>query len=339
MQVDIVGGGLSGLATALSLKQCNKDIHVIIHEKHRKIGFNTDARRCGEAHHVEKGWKQWTPGTDEICSGISTGITNIGSKKIVVSVDPACAWILDRPQFIGQMGKRAIDAEVIIETDHKVKSLDELDGDFIVDASGIPSIIKKQLGIKNLFIGNSYQQTLEDCTAYVKDTVQIFFDERVGYFWIFPRHAEKKEVNIGIGFYRMEKDNLKDILEGFKDKHGVSGAITHVTGGLIPFGLQPPLRVDNILFVGDAGVGTFPFNGQGIYRALISGDIAGRCIASGKSQRYSSEIYKTFMKWDLIGKGFLSYNRLLYHFGRSLVLPSWRLFFEFYNMVHTNRIH
>ena len=339
MQVDIIGGGLSGLATALSLKQHDKKIKVIVHEKHKKIGFNTDARRCGEAHHVEQEWKQWTPTKESVCSEIQNGFTYVSGKKIVSKVGHSTAWVLDRPQFIHTMGQRAAHNGIDILTDHKIIDFTDLNGDFIVDASGIPSLVKRQLGIRNIFIGNSYQQTLQDCNAFVEGTVQVYFDRRVGYYWIFPRCVEKKEVNIGVGFLRIEKHNLKAILEEFKRNHDIEGKINYVTGGLIPFGLQPPLRVDNILFVGDAGVGTFPFNGQGIYRALISGDIAGRCIALGKSQRYSSEIYKTFMKWDLIGKGFLSYNRLLYHFGRSLVLPSWRLFFEFYNMVHTNRIH
>jgi flavin-dependent dehydrogenase len=339
MQVDIIGGGLSGLATALSLKHHDPSIRVIVHEKHKEIGFNIDARRCGEAHHIEQGWKQWIPDKDSICSEIRQGITNTNKRKLVSNVAASTAWVLDRPKFIHMMGEKAEDLNVEIETSRKISDIAGLDGDFIVDASGVPSIVKRQLGMKNLFIGNSYQQTLQECNVFLKGTVQVFFDKRIGYFWIFPRDIEKKEVNIGIGFLRIEKQNLKSILEEFKEKQGITGKITHVTGGLIPFGLQPPLIYKNILFVGDAGVGTFPFNGQGIYRALISGDIAGKCIASGHPQRYKNAIYKEFMKWDIIGKGFLIYNKLLYRYGKAFVVPSWRLFYEFYNIIHTNRIH
>ena len=37
IQVDIVGGSISGLSTAISLKQHNKSIDVIVHEKYKKI--------------------------------------------------------------------------------------------------------------------------------------------------------------------------------------------------------------------------------------------------------------------------------------------------------------
>ncbi|MCK5258742.1 MAG: NAD(P)-binding protein, partial [Thermoplasmatales archaeon] len=40
IKVDIVGGSISGLSTAISLKEHNESITVIVHEKHKKIGYN-----------------------------------------------------------------------------------------------------------------------------------------------------------------------------------------------------------------------------------------------------------------------------------------------------------
>ena len=91
MQVDIIGGGLSAIATALSLKKYDPSINVIIHEKHEEIGYNTDARRCGEAHHIEQVWKQWTPDNDSINSEISKGITYIGKTTITASIPSSFA--------------------------------------------------------------------------------------------------------------------------------------------------------------------------------------------------------------------------------------------------------
>jgi len=98
------------------------------------------------------------------------------------------------------------------------------------------------------------------------------------------------------------------MLQVFKDEQRITGTVNYVIGGLIPLGLQRPFLYKNILFVGDAGVGAFPFSGQGIYRALMSGDIAGRCIAENKIKKYPSLLRKEFTEWELIGSTFIKTN-------------------------------
>ena len=78
----------------------------------------------------------------------------------------------------------------------------------------------------------------------------------------------------------------------------------------------------NILFVGDAGVGTFPISGQGIYRALLSGNMAGKCLAERKSNKYSIMMNKYFVKWDFILKNFLRINITLRKINPNLFLTS-----------------
>jgi flavin-dependent dehydrogenase len=96
-----------------------------------------------------------------------------------------------------------------------------------------------------------------------------------------------------------------------------------VVGGLVPLGLQRPFLYRNILFVGDAGVGAFPLTGQGIYRALMSGDIAGRCIAQRKIKKYPSIIRKEFMQWDMIGSTFIRMNLVFRKINPRLFLTSF----------------
>jgi flavin-dependent dehydrogenase len=71
------------------------------------------------------------------------------------------------------------------------------------------------------------------------------------------------------------------------------------------------MHYKNILFVGDAVVGTFLLTGQGIYRALISGDVAGRCIANGYTKHYSHIMTNYFIKWDIIGTTLTRMNYVL----------------------------
>jgi len=183
-----------------------------------------------------------------------------------------------------------------------------LDGDIIVDGSGCPSSVKRELNIGTGFTGPAYQETLENSNCFHCDTIQIIFTSPLAYFWIFPRNPEKKEVNLGVGTLGKLGYNLREMLTSFKEQHHIIGTINYVVGGMVPLGLQRPFLYRNILFVGDAGVGAFPLSGQGIYRALMSGDIAGRCIAQRKLKKYPVIIRKEFMQWDVIGTTFIRMN-------------------------------
>lgn len=334
IKIDIVGGSIGGLSTAISLKKHDKNLNVVVHEKHKNIGHNYEGRRCGEAHSIEGEWAKWKPEKKSIFNNIKTVITIIGDKKYILHRAPGTSCILNRQEFICQLAREAEQLGATIQTNDKIKSIQELDGDYIIDASGCPSSIKRELGIDKGVRGNTYQQTLEDCNCFVSDTVKIIFAGSFGYYWIFPRNPEKREINLGVGIIGNSNYRLKEMLEAFKKEQGIEGKINYVTGGLIPAGLQKPLRYKNILFVGDAGVGTFPLLGQGIYRALMSGEIAGNCIAAGHPEQYTRIIYQNFIKWDLIGKTFLRINYILNKIGKKSMFSGYHLYLDFWYSFH-----
>jgi flavin-dependent dehydrogenase len=175
---------------------------------------------------------------------------------------------------------------------------------------------------------------LEDCNRFISDTVFFIFTADFGYFWIFPRNPEKREVNIGFGLIGEVRSNLKNVLEGFKAEQKIEGKVNYVTGGLIPLGLQRPLMHDNILFVGDTGVGSFPLTGQGIYRALISGDVAGKCIANNYPGKYPYIINQKFLKWDIIGKTFMRINHMFRNIGPRAVTKANNWFIQLHGAIH-----
>lgn len=320
MKIDIVGGSIGGLSTAISIKKHNNKIKVIVHEKNTKIGYNHEGRKCGEAHTVEKQWKKWIPEKNSYFNIITTGEVIIGDNKRIYHRKPGVGYILNRPEFICQLSRKAEKLGVILKTNDRIKDISELDGDYIIDASGCPSTVKRKLGFTRGIKGVAYQQTLEDSNCFIKDTLKVFYIGEGGYYWIFPRNPDKKEVNIGIGFIKKLNYNLKPLLEQFKEEHKIEGKVNYTTGGLIPMGLQRPLRYKNILFVGDAGVGCFPFNGSGIYRALISGEIAGKCIAEKHPNKYPHIINKEFLKWDVIGKASLYFGNTFNKINKNLAL-------------------
>jgi flavin-dependent dehydrogenase len=334
IQVDIVGGSISGLTTAISLKQANEQVKVIIHEKYKKIGYNHEGRRCGEAHSMESEWRKWYPVDKSVFNEITRVETTIGKKIHIVTRKPGTSCILNRQEFICQLERQAKNLGVIIVTGDKVKQISDLSGDFIVDASGYPSSIKRELGLPQGISGVTYQQTIEECNCFVSHLVLIKFTGAFGYYWIFPRNPAKREVNLGVGLIGSSQKHLKPLLENFKKQEHITGKVNYVTGGLIPLGLQPPFKYRNILFVGDAGVGSFPFSGQGIYRALVSGEVAGKCLATNIVKRYPHIIKQKFIKWDLIGKSFLHINQVLKRINPGLVLTSLNYFIRLHGMMH-----
>jgi flavin-dependent dehydrogenase len=326
MQVDIVGGSLAGLTSAISLKKHNPSIEVIVHEKYKEIGYNHEGRRCGEAHTVEREWRQWKPAEKSIFNHILTGDVAVGDNRYSAGRPPGVACILNRQEFICQLARDAEKHGAVIQTNDKIRSFHDLDADYIIDASGCPSTIKRELGFNRGIKGTSYQQTVENANCFTGDTIKIFFTSYSGYFWIFPRDPEKKEVNVGIGLMGDFGYNLKQLLEDFKQEQNITGTVNYVTGGLVPLGLQPPLMYKKILFVGDAGVGAFPMTGEGIYRALMSGDIAGRCIGKGHPRRYPHCMYQEFIKWDLFGTNFIRLNNVLRRINKELTLRTLNVF-------------
>jgi flavin-dependent dehydrogenase len=294
----------------------------VVHEKYKEIGYNHEGRRCGEAHSVEREWKKWVPTGKSIYNTILNADVIIGKKHYFAQRPPNVAFILNRQEFICQLARDAEKRGVLLQTNDKIKSVHDLDCDVIVDGSGCPSTVKRELDLGTGFIGITYQETLENSNCFNGDTIQVLFASPFGYFWIFPRNPEKKEVNIGVGTFGDVGCNLREMLSSFKEERQITGTVNYVVGGLVPLGLQRPYLYRNILFVGDAGVGAFPFTGQGIYRALMSGDIAGRCIAENKIKKYPSIIRKEFTQWNVIGTTFIRMNQVFRRINPGLFFAS-----------------
>lgn len=329
IKVDIIGGGISGLSTAISIKENNKNIDVFVHEKNKKIGYNREGRKCGEAHSVEKEWSKWVPEKKSYFNIITKGEIIVGEKKHVYSREADKGYMLNRQEFICQLERKAIKLGVKISTNDKIKNISKLDGDIIVDASGCPSFVKKELGLKKGLVGIGYQQTIENSNCFIPNKLKIIYFGNIGYYWIFPRNPKTKEINVGVGVIDNCHFDLKGMLEKFKKTYNIKGKVNYTTGGFMPIGLQRPLRYKNILFVGDTGVGTFPVTGQGIYRALLSGDIAGKCIAKNKINKYPHIINHEFIKWDVIGKSYNWAYFILRKINPKLVLTLFNFFLDF----------
>ena len=308
IKIDIVGGSLGGLSTAISLKERDPSINVVVHEKYKQIGYNHEGRRCGEAYSLESDWARWKPEPASVFGDILHATVHIGATEYKAERAPGTAFMLNRQEFICQLARQAQRLGAVIQTGDLVKSPDDLDGDYIVDASGCPSTIRRELGLRMGFFGTTYQHTLQNANCFIPNTIDVTFTQFMGYFWVFPRNPATHEVNVGVGLLGNYGYDLKRLLEEFKIERGISGTINYTLGGLVPLGLQRPLRHHHILFVGDAGVGAFPMSGQGIYRALMSGEAAGACLANHEANKYPVCMQREFLKWELFCRNYMRLN-------------------------------
>jgi flavin-dependent dehydrogenase len=241
---------------------------------------------------------------------------------------------LNRQAFISHLGKTAQQLDIDTQLHDRISIDEDFNSDFVIDASGCPSTLKRKYGFNRGIKGVTLQQTLTDCNVFNPKTIRIYYSQKFGYYWIFPRDPKSKEVNVGIGFIHDFGYDLKKLLEEFKKCHAITGSVAYVSGGLIPLGLQPPQKYNNILFVGDAGVGAFPFSGQGIYRALLSGHTAGQLIACRKEKKYPYIMKKMFIKWDILGKIFIHLNLQLRKINESFVLYTHNKFMGIDEILH-----
>lgn len=243
-------------------------------------------------------------------------------------------YILNRPEFILELANKAKKRGVKVQTNDKINSITQLNSDIIVDASGGFNQFKKELGLKRGPYGFGYQETLRHSNYFTTDSIKLYFTGENGYYWIFPRNPNYQEINLGICFFHRDIKNLNELLFQFKKDYEITGKISHITAGIIPIGLQCPFKWKNILFVGDNAVGTYPYTGKGIYRALISGEIAGTCIAKKQTKKYPYLINNAFVsREEVFSQCFLKLTRVLRYINPNVVIRMLPLMFNTSNHI------
>lgn len=126
-----------------------------------------------------------------------------------------------------------------------------------------------------------------------------------GYSYIFPK---RDHVNIGVGYvlqyYRDHVDaSPYDLQRGFVDRLRARGIVIgesvrqNFTPFLIPVGgpLRRPGR-GGVLLAGDAGGFVNAFTAEGIYYAMVSGDLAARTIIDADRRRPPSDLASAYAR-------------------------------------------
>ena len=181
----------------------------------------------------------------------------------------------------------------------------QLSAPFVIAADGVHSVIAKRLGVnagwppQQIALDMMEETPVETLRPERPDVMWVSYGYRGfdGYAYVFPK---TRHVNVGIGcllseYKRRVGEHPYDLQSRFVGDLVADGALhgrsdrQSFTPFLIPVG--GPLRrahdrSGRVLFAGDAGGFVNAFTAEGIYYAMISGELAARAIhTSGLSTR------------------------------------------------------
>jgi Dehydrogenases (flavoproteins) len=289
-EVVIVGAGPAGLKAAELLGNAGKDVLVIERDKDERIG---DKVCVGVSPpHTMK----YFP--DKLYERVFSSITlHIRNRDLVVNFDePLVALIsrLDMGQYQLKMARES-GAKILANT--AVKGLDRKknevilkDGERIVygkliAADGSNSTIRRQLG----FNTNQMVQCIEHLVSGNFEKLELYFDlkDTMTTFWIFPR---KDCVSIGTGTFpsMMPASEMSERFNKWALDKGIDLAKAKRRAHPIYLGYHG-FKHGNIFLTGDAASFACTVDGEGIYQAIRSGEIAAKAIIDPK-WNYKSEL-------------------------------------------------
>jgi geranylgeranyl reductase len=290
-EVVIVGAGPAGLKAAELLGKAGKDVLVIERDKEENIGDKPCAG--GLPPHAMK----YFP--DELYERIVSSITfHIGNRDLAVNFDePLIALIsrLDMGQYQLKLAKEA-GAQIMAAT--QVKGLDKEKNEIVlkdeerivyeklIAADGSTSIIRRQLG----FNTDQMYQFIEYPVPGDFDKLEFHFDLKkygLTYIWIFP-HKGYASVGTGTLPSMVPASEMSERFNRWALDKGIDLAKAKRRAHPIYLGYHG-FKHGNIFLTGDAASFACSIDGEGIYQAIRSGEIAAKCIIDPK-WNYKSEL-------------------------------------------------
>jgi flavin-dependent dehydrogenase len=173
-----------------------------------------------------------------------------------------------------------------------------LSAPLVIAADGVNSVIARRLGLNpgwpkgHLALDMMEETPTGSLRAAQPETLSVFYGYggAHGYAYIFPKRGY---VNVGVGYVLSYfKDQIEEppyalqrrFVADLKDRQLMDGESqrAHFTPFLIPIG--GPLRrtaAGRVLLAGDAGGFVNGFSAEGIYYAMVTGDLAAAAILRG----------------------------------------------------------
>ena len=316
--VIIVGAGPAGSTTAKFLAQ--KGLKTLLLDKEK---FPRD-KPCGGGLPIRVLQRFPYVVTDAIIESYSLSGTvfspSLQHRIEINKKEPILAMTL-RKKFDYELVKFATDAGAVFQDGTSVSSVQftnntaqvimdqgkKIESEIIVGADGINSTIAQRMGLRTsqskrgVCVLQEFEVDEKIMDDYFKKTRHGYIHSRfksiAGYGWVFPK---KKHLNIGFGIIQVEKTqeqklNLRKAYQEYitllKDCNLIPRNLieTPIKGGSL---LTHPLQKtygNRLLLVGDAAGFINPLTGEGIYYAMVSGQIAAETIVEALEKRQTTE--------------------------------------------------
>jgi geranylgeranyl reductase family protein len=315
--VVIVGAGPAGSTAAKNLAE--KGVSVLLLDK---AEFPRD-KPCGGGlpTRVRKRFPYIEPFIDSISYG---GKTLSSSLRYVVTIErdkpfmetvlreKFDAGLLDIAKKAGVVFRSGCSVvDVAVQSDKVCCTLENgetIESQVIIGCDGVRSIVAEKTNLceklENFCICLMQEQPMSPAQIkkYFSEKRMVHFFIKVqgvaGYGWIFPK---KNCVNLGIGEFHVSaqelksKKPLKEMYEGFvtllQDQKMLPSdfKIENLMGATLPVFPLKKTYADRVLLCGDAAGFINPITGEGIYYAMVSGQLSADVIADALVKKDTSE--------------------------------------------------
>ncbi|MFC4542674.1 NAD(P)/FAD-dependent oxidoreductase [Halosolutus amylolyticus] len=305
----VIGGSVSGLAAATGLNQLPAIASVTVYERQEYDEKRVD---CGEAINdatlvpLEKTPENgFVNDVDGFQLRIYTGTDRPPEAPPLATSNLRCdpGYICERDVVERQWADRLASRGVEFRTGRSVSPDEYADivetYDYVVDASGQPSLTLKSKGKTRDYTGDmvALNATVEgDFSAYV-NRPRIFFEGYVGYAWAFPK--SERHANVGIGWAGDQRpDDYVAALEAAAERNGFPiPDRDRVNIYTIPKGpsLDPASAYypeENVFLVGDAAGIANRYQGEGICQGIRSASLLTDLIRAGNESAYPRALHE-----------------------------------------------
>jgi len=309
--VIVVGAGPAGSTAAKNLAE--KGIKVLLLDK---ATFPRD-KPCGGGlpTRVQKRFPYIEPFLNSVSYGTTMFSSSLRYKCDLIRDKPFLEMVLRKDFDYGLLslakkagatflgGKSVVD--IVVQKDKVSVMLEDgqtMETQMVIGSDGMHSVVaektnlSKKLEVLCISLMQEQPMTPKQLTTFFtkKRMIYLFIKAHgiAGYAWVFPK---KNSVNIGIGEFQSAvskerpKIPLKETYEKFiatlqeKKLLPADFPIENLKGATLPIFPLENTCGDRVLLCGDAAGFINPITGEGIYYAMVSGQIAADVIAEGLS--------------------------------------------------------